>query len=219
MPTSPDRKPLSRNVVSPPSQAVAGDLRRRQKGDGPQFFTDRAVSERRDLTAVGIGKAATGTVRCLPSETLPLVKPTANAVRPVLHPPHSGAVAAVRATLRRASSWPRSRFSARDPGWPACLDHGQGSVALTGNLGCQPGRPRKPRRLGATSSLPAHCRDSAAGSERQIAHYLHPLQANYIPQFVFREAAQAVLGQNRSRNIVRTLDLDFYPITSRIALS
>jgi hypothetical protein len=27
-----------------------------------------------------------------------------------------------------ASCWPRSRFSARGPGWPACLDHGQGNV-------------------------------------------------------------------------------------------
>jgi hypothetical protein len=29
---------------------------------------------------------------------------------------------------RTASCWPRSRFSARGPGWPACLDHGQGNV-------------------------------------------------------------------------------------------
>ena len=39
-PTSPDRKPLLRNVVSPPSQAVAGDLRHRQMDGGPPFFTD-----------------------------------------------------------------------------------------------------------------------------------------------------------------------------------
>jgi hypothetical protein len=134
------------------------------------------------------------------------------------HPPHSGAFPAVRATLRRASCWLRSRFSARGPGWPARLDRGQGGVALTGNLGCQPGRPRKPRRLGATSSLSARCGDSAAGCERQIAHYLYLSLANYIPQFLFRQTAQAILGQSRSRNILRTLDLSSDPITSKIAL-
>ena len=66
------RKPLLRNVVSPPSQTCGDDPRRRKIPAKPQLFADRAERERRDLTAVGIGKAAMGTAERLPSATLAL---------------------------------------------------------------------------------------------------------------------------------------------------
>ena len=168
------------------------------------------------------------------------VQPTANAVRPV-GCTHPTAAPSSPCELRwTASCWPRSRFSARGPGWPACLDHGQGNEdvsygpyvkepsrqvhvvatkSLTGNPGSRPSDPRKPRRLGASSSLPARCGGSAVGSEHQMAHYPYSLQINYIPQLVFRQQAQAVLGQNLSRNILHPLDLHLHPITSKNVLS
>jgi len=182
-----------------------------------------------------------------------------------LHPPYSGAVVAVRATLDRASCWPRSRFSARGPGWPACLDHGQGNVEkhAVRNHGStkhidDAGTPAPARatraRLGIaaewrfwqvfgrcelravrqrTKSPSPRCSDQvinrkpwkqtqrpsetspprsqfiAPASLRRIcgwqralsAHHPYSLHINYIAHFVSRERAQAVPGQNRSRNI------------------
>jgi hypothetical protein len=102
---------------------------------------------------------------------------------------------------------------------PSRQVHVVATKSSTGNPGSRPSDPRKPRRLGASSSLPARCGESAVGSEHRVAHYLYSLQINYIPQLVFRQKAQAVLGQNRSRNILRALGLHLPPMTSKNALS
>ena len=102
---------------------------------------------------------------------------------------------------------------------PSRQVHVVATKSSTGNPGSRPSDPRKPRRLGASSSLPARCGESAVGSEHQVAHYPYSLQINYIPQFVFRQQAQAVLGQNRSRNILHALDLHLHPMTSKNVLS
>ena len=110
-PTSPDRKPSLRNVVSPPSQAVAGDLRHRQMDGGPPFFTDLGRCEFRP----GRQNNPVGTVHAVPDEP------------------------------------------------------------STGNAGSRPGIPRKPARLGASSSFPDRRGESAVGSQCPMAQYLYIL--------------------------------------------
>jgi hypothetical protein len=102
---------------------------------------------------------------------------------------------------------------------PSRQVHVVATKSSTGNPGSRPSDPRKPRRLGASSSLPARCGESAVGSEHQVAHYPYSLHINYMPQLVFRQKPQAVLGQNRSRNILHALDLHLHPITSKNVLS
>jgi hypothetical protein len=57
----------------------------------------------------------------------------------------SGAIFGVRPTSDRASLWPRSRFSAQSPGWPADTDQARGNVDK-----------HEPGRLRGSLSMPAN---------------------------------------------------------------
>jgi len=66
---------------------------------------------------------------------------------------------------------------------------------------------------------PGSLRRTCGWQRASGAHYLFSRQINYAPHFVFRQRAQAVPGQNRSRNILRALDLHLHPMTSENVLS
>ena len=117
----------------------------------------------------------------------------------------------MRATSDRAPRWPRSRFSARGPGWPACLDHGHGNGdkhVLGGNLAawepvCHFRLVVETRRLPTTARW------------RSFSHSLH---INYITHLPFCQGAQAVLGRKCGRNTLCIDDLSQHSMASKIVL-
>jgi len=102
---------------------------------------------------------------------------------------------------------------------PSRQVHVVATKSSTGNPGSRPSDPRQTSPPRTQFIAPGSLRRICGWQRASGAHYLYSPQISYIPHFVFRQRAQAVPGQNRSRNILHALDLHLHPMTSENVLS